>query len=75
MDDLHELLRRRYRAQLADPGRLLLDPLEELAGELEIDVGLEEDAADLAQPFLDVGVGENAASPQARERAIPSFSN
>ena len=54
----------------ADADGFLLDPFEELAGELEVDVGFEQDATDLAQPFLDVGVGENAASAQARERGF-----
>ena len=67
VDDLDELLGRRDGLELRDADRLLLDPLEELAGQREVDVGLEEDAAYLAQPFLDVGFGEDAAAAQARE--------
>ena len=53
-----------------DADRLLLDALEELARELEVDVGLEEDAADFAQAFFDVGFGEDAAAAEARERGF-----
>ncbi len=67
VDDLDELLAGRDGAQLRDADRLLLDALEELARELEVDVGLEEDATDFAQPFLDVGFGEDAAAAQPRE--------
>ena len=67
VDDLDELLRGRDGAQLRDADGLLLDALEELARELEVDVGLEEDAAHFAQPFLDVGFGENAAPAEAGE--------
>jgi hypothetical protein len=38
----------RHGAQLRDANGLLLYALEELAGELEVDVSLEEDAADLS---------------------------
>ena len=58
----------------SDADGLLLDALEELAGELEVDVGLEQDAAHLAQPFLDVGLGEDAASAEAGEDVASSFS-
>ena len=50
-----------------DADGLLLDALEELAREREVDVGLEEDAPHFAQPFLDVGFGEDAAAAQAGE--------
>ena len=52
---------------LQDADGLLLDPLEELAGEREIDVRFEQDAADLAQAVLDVGFGEDAAPAQLGE--------
>ena len=67
VDDLDELLAGRNGAQLRDADGLLLDALEELARELEVDVGLEQDATDLAEPFFDVGFGEDAATAQARE--------
>ena len=67
VDDLHQLLRGRNRPELRDPDGLLLDALEELAGQGEVDVGLEEDAAHLAQPFLDVRFGENTAAAQPRK--------
>ena len=67
VDDLDELLARRNGAQLRDADRLLLDALEELARQLEVDVGLEQDAANLPQAFLDVGFGQDAATAQARK--------
>ena len=61
------------RCERRNADGLLLDALEELARELEVDVGLEQDAAHLAQPFLDVGFGENAAAAEARERRLRVF--
>ena len=74
VDDLDELLAGRDRPELRDADGLLLDALEELARQLEVDVGLEQDAAHLAQPFLDVGFGEDAAAAEPREVAS-SFSD
>ena len=68
--DLDELLRRRDRAQRRYADGLLLDALEELARELKVDVGFEEDPANFAESFLDVGIGEHAAAAEARERCF-----
>src|SRR5947209_1762820 len=70
IDDLDELLRRRDGAQLRDADGLLLDALEKFARELEVDVGLEEDAPDLAQSLFNVGFVEDAASTQPRKRCL-----
>ena len=67
VDDFDELLAGRDGAKLRDADRLLLDALEELARELEVDVGLEQDATHLPQAFFDVGFGQDAATAQARE--------
>ncbi len=64
VDDLDELLAGRDGAELRDADRFLLDALEELARELEVDVGLEQHAAHFAQPFFDVGFGEDAPTAQ-----------
>jgi hypothetical protein len=71
--DLDELLRRRDRLELGDADGLLLDTLQELARQLKVDVGLEEDPPDLAQSFLDVGLGEDATPAQAGERRFEFF--
>ena len=65
--DLDELLCRRDSAQLCDTDCFFFNSLEELARELKIDVGFEEDAAYLAQSLLDVGFIQNAPPAQARE--------
>ena len=72
VDDLHQLLSRLDRLDLQHADRLRLDPLEEFAGEREIHVGFEKNAADFAQSFLDVGIGENATSAKLREH-VPEF--
>ncbi len=69
MDDLDELLGGLDRLELGDPDGLLLDPLEEFAGELEVDVGLEEDAPNFPQPFLDVRIGQDTAAAEFGEDA------
>jgi len=69
-DDLDQLLRRRDRLELRHADGLLFDPLEKLARELKVDVGLEEDAAHLTQPLLDVGIGEDPAPAQAGESLL-----
>ena len=58
------------RAKLRDTDCLLLDTLEELARELEVDVGLEQHATDFPQAFFDVGFGKNAAASKARKRGF-----
>ena len=67
MDDFHQLLGRLNRLELQYAYRLLLDLFEELAGEGEIDVGFEQDAADLAHPLLDIGLGQDASPTQLGE--------
>ena len=67
IDNFDQLLAGRDRADLRNADRFLLDALEELAGELKVDVGLEEDAPDFAEAFLDVGLGKHAAAAQARK--------
>ena len=73
VDDLDELLAGRDGAELRDADRFLFDALEELARELEVDVGLEEHAADLAQPLFDVGFGEDAPASQPGKRGLQFF--
>ena len=70
MDDLDQLLPWRNGAQRVDASGLFLDTFQELARQLEVDVGLEQNPPDLAQPFLDVGFGQDAAATQAGERGF-----
>ena len=73
MDDLHQLLPWRDRGQRVDAGRFLLDALQELARQLEVDVGLQQHPTDLAQALLYVGFGKNTAATQAGERGFELF--
>jgi len=49
---------------------LFLDSLEEVPGELVVDVGFQEDATDLPQPLADHGLGEDPPLPEAGEYAV-----
>ncbi len=49
------------------PDRLGGDLLHELLDDLEVDVGFQQRGADLAQPFLHVRFGQDAADPEAPE--------
>ena len=73
VDNLDELLRRRDGVQLRDADGLLLDPLQKFAGELKVDIGLEEDTAYLAESFLDVGFVEDSTAAKSRERGLEFF--
>jgi hypothetical protein len=61
--DLHDLLGRRQRRQHVLPDRLFLDAIDEGADDLEVDVGLQERHAHLAERLLDVVLGQAAAPP------------
>ena len=61
VDDLDELVPRPDVLEDVGADRLGLHPLEELAGQIEADVGLEQDPADLPEPFPDRVLGEDAA--------------
>jgi hypothetical protein len=69
IDDLDQLLARPDRLERHDSDRLLLHPLEELAGQLEAHVGLEQDAPDLPEPLADGVLGEDPALGQLLERS------
>jgi hypothetical protein len=73
VDDLDQLLSGPDVLDLRDSHRPALHPLQKLAGELEAHVGLEQDAANLPQTFLDGLVGQDAASDQPAERVVESF--
>ena len=67
------MLSRRNGAQLRDADRLLLDPFQEFTGELKVDIGLEEDTADLAESFLYIGFIEDSTPAESRERRLEFF--
>ena len=73
VDDLDELLCRRDGLDRRNADGLLLNPLDELARELEADVGLEQHTPDFPKPFLDVGVGEHAATAELRKNVGDLF--
>ena len=73
MDDLDQLLAGRDRTERVDACRPFLDTFEELARQLKVDVGLEQDPTNFTQPFLDVGFGQNTAATQAGERGFELF--
>ena len=66
-------MRWRNGAKLGDADGSLLDPLEKFAGELKVDIGLEEDTAYLAESFLDVGFVEDSTAAKSRERGLEFF--
>ena len=68
--DLDELVARPHVGQRAHADGLGLHPLEEIAGEIEADVGLEEDAPDLPEPFLDGVFRKNAPPREIAERGV-----
>ena len=65
VDDLHDLLRRREALHDLGAERALLDVRDELAHDLEVDVGLEQRQADLAHGGVDVLGGELAVALEA----------
>ena len=67
VDDLHDLLPGRQRFEHIAADRALANPVDEGAGHSEVDVGFEQRHADLAQPDLDVLLGQPAASGEPAE--------
>ena len=49
------------------------DFFDEVAGDVEVDVGFEEGDADLAESFVDVLVGEGALAAESLEGALEFF--
>ncbi len=70
VDDLDDLLGGGEAPGELGPGATQPDPLDEVADDLQADVGLEEGDPDLAQHLGDVGVAEAAASAKAREDPV-----
>lgn len=71
--DLDDLLPRRHRLEHLLAQRALLDLRQEIARELVVHVGLEQDAPNLPQPILDHGLGEQASLLETAEYAVQLF--
>ena len=70
VDDLDDLLAgiEHLRAGRAD--RLDADAVDDVAGDADVDVGVEQGGADLAQHLVDVGLGEPALAAQTLDDAV-----
>ena len=67
VDDLDDLLRRGQAIQDLRVGRFFRDRLDEILGDLEVDVRFEQRHADLAHRVLDVRLSQPALAAQALE--------
>ncbi len=67
MDDLDDLLARLDALDHLDADGLGLDPLDEVAGHLEIHIRLQQGQPDLAQGVADIALGDLAQAPQVPE--------
>ena len=72
-DDLHHLLGRRQRGHDLLAHRLLADVVDQVLDDLEVDVGLQQRQADLAQRLVDVLLGQLALPAEILERALQLF--
>ena len=70
--DLDDLLARRERLEHVLPDGLLADAVDEALDDLEVDVGLEQRHAHLAQRLLDVVLGQPAAAAEPVEDGLQS---
>ena len=66
--DLHELLAGTDRLEDLLPDRFVLNPLQELPGQIEADIGLEQDPANFPKPLANRVFAEHAAPGKARQR-------
>jgi hypothetical protein len=73
VDDLHHLLARGEALENLVPHRLLADALDEGADDLEVDVGLEEGDAHLAERLLNVLLRQAAGAPEAVENRLETL--
>ena len=74
VDDLYELLPRGDALQDLGTERLVLHFLDEVAGNLEVYVGLEEGTTDLSERVLDIGLGKFPLAPDTPEGLFKSIS-
>src|SRR6202035_1334801 len=62
VDDLHDLLAGGQRLEHVAADRAFANPVDERSSNAEVDVGFEQRDADLAQPDLDVLLGQAATT-------------
>ena len=70
VDDLDDLLAGIERLRLGGPDRLGADPGDDVAGDGDVDVGLQQGGADLAHDVVDVGLRQAALAAQALDDAL-----
>ncbi len=70
LDDRDHLLRAGQASQDLGAGRLLADAIDELADDLEVDVGFEQGDADLSQGFVEVFFVDNAAAAETAKYGL-----
>ena len=70
MKDFDDLLAGRDAAQNFRPERLLLDPCDEILGDLEMDVRLQQRQPDLAHGVVDVPLADCAVPAQVFEDVL-----
>ncbi len=68
--DLDQLVAGPDFLERGEPHSLGLHPLEEVAGQVEADVGLQQDPADLPESFLDRLFRKNAPPREPLERGV-----
>ena len=73
VDDADDLLAGRDRLQHVDADRALADARDEVAHDLEVDVGLEQRDAQLAQRGVEVVLGDAPAPAEAAEGGLEAF--
>src|SRR5262245_14280806 len=70
MHELDEVLLGAQAPQHLLAERVLLDRLDEVADDADVDVGLEEREADVAQRLLDVSLADPSLPPQLAPQAV-----
>src|SRR5206468_3857150 len=73
VDDVDDLLRRVERLGDLDADGALPDAGDEVADNLEVDVGLEEGEPDLAQHLVDLGLTEATLAAEALEDPVEAI--
>jgi hypothetical protein len=73
VDDLDDLLRGAQALRQVGADALLLDAGDQVLDDLEVDVGLEQGQADLAQDLVDLGLAQAAPAPQALEDPLEAI--
>src|SRR5665213_2287437 len=72
VDDLDDLLARAQALGEFEPQAAVAHRRGELADHADLDVGLEEGGADLAEDLVDIGLGQPSSAPESAEDAVES---